>query len=107
MKKLCTALLFLSIGISAFSSDLASNVKQDGAQLEIKKTSEDQIEVSTTPQAAGKPKPTQLRVDWQDECGNTMAIWVSGPQGTSYGDLWMTAANHAITTINNNGGFLY
>lgn len=106
MKKLCAALLFSFIGISAFASDLTPKAK--GATLEIKTTSvKDKIEVSTAKQSAGKPKRVQVRIDWQDECGNTMAIWVSGPQGTSFGDLWMTAANHAINTMNNNGGCLY
>ena len=108
MKKLCTALLFLSIGISAFASDLAPKVKRDGAKLEIKTTLvKDKIEVSTAKEAVGKLKRVQVRVDWMDECGNTMAIYVSAPQGTPYGDYWMAAANHAINIMNNNGGCLY
>ncbi|SDL64352.1 hypothetical protein SAMN04487898_1228 [Pedobacter sp. ok626] len=106
MKKLCAALLFSFIGISAFASDLTPKVK--GATLEVKTTlKKDKIEVSTAKEAVGKLKRVQVRVDWMDECGNTMAIYVSAPQGTPYGDYWMAAANHAINIMNNNGGCLY
>ncbi|WDF70420.1 hypothetical protein PQ465_08595 [Sphingobacterium oryzagri] len=105
MKKLCTALLFLSIGVSAFASDLAPKGNENGAKLENATTLKaNKIEISIENQAVGALKREQKVIQWTDDCGTTMNIYVSAPQGTPYGDYWMTAAYYAVSTIRENGG---
>lgn len=92
MKRLLIAFSFLALGTTAFA-----------AESKTSKPADKTVEMSFAPKdikSLNKVNRVQYHYRIWDQCGGTWDVWMSGPNGSTYRDLF----KHAVYYILANSG---
>ncbi len=102
MKRLVFAMLCLTLGTGAFAADSKSTKPAD--KVEVKATDKKVILVGTKEMKASQFR-IQRMITTQDLCGNHINVWVSGPHGTTWLQMYDVALDYVVAHLDSNGCF--
>lgn len=96
-------MLCLTLGTGAFAADSKTTRPAD-KKVEAKAAVAKDITVGTKEMKSSKFR-IQRKITTQDLCGNHINVWVSGPHGTSWLEMYDVAITYVANHLDSNGCF--